>query len=62
MANKTNMYYRFTSDNEPKEEQLSLIMQAAKEEVLEKNSKLQSMITENIKREYENIKKVYPNL
>jgi len=62
MANQANMYYRFTSDNEPKEEQLSRLMQAAREEVREKNSNLQTVITENIKREYENIKKIFPNL
>ena len=62
MANETNMYYRFTSDNEPKEAQLSLLMQDVREDVREKNSKLQSVIIENIQREYENIKKIYPNL
>jgi len=62
MANEANMYYRFTSDNEPKEEQLSRLMQAVREEVREKNSNLQTIITENIQREYENIKKIFPNL
>ena len=62
MANETNMYYRFISDKEPKEEQLLLLMQEVKEEVRKKNSNLQSTIVENIKREYENIKKIYPNL
>jgi len=62
MANEANMYYRFISDNEPKEEQLLHLMQAAREEVRKKNSNLQSVITENIRREYENIKKMYPNL
>jgi len=62
MANETNMYYRFTSDNEPNEAQLSLLMQEVKEEVRAKNSNLQSVITENIQREYENIKKIFPNL
>ena len=62
MENEANMYYRFTSDNEPKEEQLSRLMQAAREEVRGKNSNLQTVITENIQREYENIKKIFPNL
>jgi len=62
MANETNMYYRFLSDNEPKEEQLLLLMQEVKEAVRKKNSGLQSTIVENIKREYDNIKKIYPNL
>lgn len=62
MTSETDMYYRFTSDSEPKEAQLSLLMQEVREEVQEKNSKLQSVITENIQREYENIKKIFPNL
>jgi len=62
MANKINMYYRFTSDNEPKEEQLSLLMKEVRKEVRKKNSNVQSVITENIRREYENIKKMFPNL
>jgi len=62
MANETNMYYRFTSDKEPKEEQLTHLMQEARKEVREKNSNLQSVITKNIQREYENIKKIFPNL
>jgi len=62
MANEINMYYRFTSNNEPKEEQLLLLMQEVSEEVRQKNLGLQSAIVENIRREYENIKKTYPNL
>ena len=62
MANETNMYYRFTSDNEPSEEQLSTLMQEVREEVRKKNSNLQSVITANIQREYENVKKMFPNL
>ena len=62
MANEINMYYRFTSNHEPKEEQLSFLMQEVSEEVRQKNLKLQSAIAENIQREYEKIKKIYPNL
>ena len=62
MANKVDMYYRFTSDDEPSEEQLSVLMQEMIEEVREKNSKLPSIIQENILREYQNAKKMFPNL
>jgi hypothetical protein len=62
MTNKTNMYYRFTSDNEPNEEQLALLMQAVKEDVRAKNANLQAVIAENIQREYENAKRAFPNL
>jgi hypothetical protein len=62
MANETNMYYRFTSDSEPKEEQLSVLMQEVKKDVREKNSNIKSVIAENIQREYENIKRIFPHL
>ena len=62
MPNEANMYYRFTSDKEPKEEQLSLLMQEVREVVRDKNSNLQSVIADNIQREYESIKKMFPNL
>ena len=62
MANETNMYYRFVSDNEPSEEQLAFIMQEVREEVRERKSNLQSIITENILREYQNAKRMFPNL
>ena len=62
MANETNMYYRFTSDSEPKEEQLSFLMKEVMEEVRDKNSTLRTVIADNIQREYENIKKIFPNL
>ena len=62
MANKADMYYRFTSDNEPSEEQLATLMQEVRDEVCEKNKNLRSVINENILREYQNIKKMFPNL
>jgi len=62
MAGESSMYYRFTSDNEPSEEQLAILMQAVREDVREKNSNLQSIVLENIQREYENAKKMFPNL
>ena len=62
MANEIDMYYRFTSDDEPTEEQLLFLMQEVGEEVRLKNSNLQYIIEENIQREYENIKKQFPDL
>jgi hypothetical protein len=62
MANETNMYYRFTSDHEPSEEQLAILMQEVREEVRKKNAELQSIIQTNIQQEYENAKKMFPNL
>jgi L-lysine 2,3-aminomutase len=62
MANEVNMYYRFTSDNEPSEEQLSVLMHEMIEEVREKNANLQGLIMENILREYQNAKHLFPNV
>jgi hypothetical protein len=62
MANETNMYYRFISDHEPSEEQLASLMQEIRKEIKEKNSNLQSVIAENILREFRNVKKMFPNL
>ena len=62
MNSEKNMYYRFTSDDEPSEEQLIILMQEVRDEVREKNSHLQSQIMENILREYQNVKKMFPNL
>ena len=62
MATQTNMYYRFISDNEPSEEQLAVLMQEVREEVRKKNANLQALIMENIQREYQNAKKMFPNL
>ena len=62
MNSEKNMYYRFTSDDEPSEEQLTILMQEVRDEVREKNSHLQSQIMENILREYQNVKKMFPNL
>jgi len=62
MENKVDMYYRFMSDNEPSEEQLTFLMQEVREEVRKKNSNIQSVINENILREYQNAKRMFPNL
>ena len=62
MTNEVDMYYRFVSDEEPSEEQLTFLMQEVQEEVRKKNANMQSIILENIQREYQNVKKMFPNL
>ncbi|MCL2072427.1 MAG: hypothetical protein FWH18_00745 [Marinilabiliaceae bacterium] len=62
MTRKTDMYYRFTSDEEPTDEQLEALMEDAIEEVRKKNANKQALISENIYREYQNVKKMFPNL
>ena len=61
-TNEVDMYYRFLSDDEPSEEQLTFLMQEVQEEVRKKNANMQAMILENIQREYQNVKKMFPNL
>ena len=62
MTNNTDMYYRFTSNTEPREEQLISLMCDIEKEVRERNSNLQSLIEDNILREYQIVKKKFPNL
>jgi hypothetical protein len=61
MANDVNMYYRFTSDEEPTEEQLLRLMEEVRDEVRRKNANLDAIIMENIRKECENVKKLFPN-
>jgi len=62
MANNVNMYYRFTSDKEPTDEQLFALMKEVESDVRQQNLILQTMIAENIQREYRNVRAVFPNL
>jgi hypothetical protein len=62
MATEVDMYYRFTSDDDPTDEQLETLMLEVRDEVRKQNAGLQSIIMENIQREYEIAKKMYPNL
>jgi hypothetical protein len=61
-ANEVDMYYRFTSDEEPSDEQLACLMQEVCVEVRRKNAASQAEISKNILREYEKVKKMFPNL
>ena len=62
MANNVNMYYRFTSDKEPTDEQLFTLMKEVENDVRQQNLNLQTVIAENIQREYQNVRAVFPNL
>ena len=62
MANNVNMYYRFTSDKEPTDEQLFTLMKEVESDVRQQNLNLQTIIAENIQREYQNVRAVFPNL
>jgi len=62
MNNEINMYYRFISDEEPSEEQLAFLMQDVGKEIMKQKSDLQSIVLKNILLEYQNAKKLFPNL
>jgi hypothetical protein len=62
MANEVDMYYRFTSEEEPSDEQLACLMREVCDEVRKENAASQAEIYKNILREYEKVKKMFPNL
>ena len=62
MGQEVNMYYRFTNDNEPTDEQLEFLMKEVGENVRRENLNMQSTIMENIMKEYAKLKEKRPNL
>jgi len=62
MANDVDMYYRFTSDKEPSDEQLFTLMKEVEQDVRQQNLALQTIIAENIQREYNNARTIFPYL
>jgi len=62
MANDVDMYYRFTSDKEPTDEQLFTLMKEVESDVRQQNLNLQAVIAENIQREYNNARAIFPYL
>jgi len=62
MENDVDMYYRFTSDDEPTDEQLFTLMKEVESDVRQQNLNLQAVIAENIQREYNNAQKIFPHL
>jgi hypothetical protein len=62
MANEVNMYYRFTSDNEPTDEQLLTLMKEVQADVHRENETIKKIMAENIQREYANARAMFPDL
>ncbi|MDR0874174.1 MAG: hypothetical protein LBN27_12030 [Prevotellaceae bacterium] len=62
MTSTTNMYYRFTSDSEPTDEQLLTIMKEVEADVRQKSFERKNIIKTNLKREYDNARAMFPNL
>jgi hypothetical protein len=54
--------YRFSSDTEPTDEQLLTIMKEVEADVRRKSFERKNSIKENLKREYDNARAMFPNL
>ncbi|MDR0572847.1 MAG: hypothetical protein LBG96_02255 [Tannerella sp.] len=57
-----NMYYRFTSDDEPTDAQLAVLMEEAGKDVRRKSAEINRKLLERIKREYQKAKEYYDGL
>jgi hypothetical protein len=53
---KVDMYYRFTSDEEPTDEQLTALMQEVGEDVRRQSEALSKKLLEMIEQEYQKAK------
>lgn len=53
---KVDMYYRFTWDTEPTDEQLAVIMQEVKENVIQQKEKNKKKLIEDIEEEFAKLK------
>jgi hypothetical protein len=56
---KVDMYYRFTSDEEPTDEQLAVIMEEVGEDVRRESAELKRKLHESLEREYQKAKERY---
>jgi hypothetical protein len=61
MDTQIDMTYRFTSDAEPTDEQLLVIMKEVEADVRRKNEENKRRIQENIRREYLHVKATFSN-
>lgn len=59
---KVNMHYRFTSNSEPTEQQLAVLMSEVGNEVRKKSKKNASRLLEKIDDEFQKAKAYYANL
>lgn len=56
---EVNMYYRFTGDNEPTDEQLAVIMEEVGEDVRRESAEINRKLLESIEREYQKAKEYH---
>jgi ribosomal protein L18E len=59
---EVNMYYRFTSDDEPTDEQLAVLMEEVGEEVRRQSAEINRKLLERIEHEYQKAKEYYDSL
>ena len=59
---EVDMYYRFTWDTEPTDEQLDMIIEGAKQEVLKQNEKIKEILFKNLNEEFLKTKKIIDEL
>jgi hypothetical protein len=56
---KVDMYYRFSSDEEPSDEQLAVIMEEVGEDVRRESAELKRKLHESLEREYQKAKEYH---
>jgi len=56
------MAYQFIGNDEPSDEQLFAIMKEVEADVIRKAKERKSQITDNLQKEYQNIRAKFPNL
>jgi hypothetical protein len=59
MDRKVDMYYRFTSDEEPTDEQLAVIMEEVGEDVRQESEEIARKQHESLEREYQKAMEYY---
>jgi hypothetical protein len=59
---EVNMYYRFTGDDEPTDEQLAVLMEEVGENVRRESAEIKRKLLERIKQEYQKAKEYYEGL
>ena len=62
MIQTLNMAYQFIGNDEPSDEQLLAIMKEVEADVIRKDKERKKQIIDNLQKEYENVRALFPNL
>ena len=62
MIQSLNMTYQFSGNDEPSDEQLLAIMKEVQADVVRKNKERKSKIMDNLQKEYQKVRAMFPNL